>query len=210
MKQTLFHFVSRSLAERFPLLPRLWYNFIGLLLFCLLLLILDHSGETGITVNVKPTDTSAYLNKTITAYPAGTIYLQGQLKISQPTLTQTLLFPGQMTGIDTGTLLCLLAGCFIMIVMLPKLQQEHLFRKDISTILRLLGFLLSVHGIYFLFRTISYLPEEVERMTHHTFTTIRHFPLMVWIELYVGLVLLATAGMFTKAMQLQEEKDLTI
>lgn len=210
MKQTLFYFVSRSLAERFPLLPRLWYNFIGLLIFCLLLLILDHSGEAGITINVRPTDTSAYLNKPVTAYPAGTIYLQGQLKISQPTLTQKLLFPGQFTGIDTGTLLCLLAACIIMVVMLPKLQQEHLFRKDISTTLRLLGFLLSFHSIYFLFRTISYLPEEIEGLTHHAFTSIRYFPLMVWIELYAGLMLLVTAGMFTKAMQLQEEKDLTI
>ncbi|MBI2283419.1 MAG: DUF2975 domain-containing protein [Bacteroidetes bacterium] len=210
MKPTLFHFVSKSLAEQFPLLPRLWQNFIGLLLFCLILMILDYSGEPGITINVKPTDTSAYANKEITPYPGGTVYLQGQLKIAKPTLTQAFLFPGRFTGIDLVTLLCISAGCIIMIIALPKLQQQHLFRKDISSILRLLGFLILFHGVFFLFRTISYLPGEVERLTNHAFTCIRNFPLIIWIELYAGLILLATASIYKKAMQLQEEKDLTI
>lgn len=210
MKPNLFRSVSNSLAEQFPLLPRIWRSFIGLLLFCILLLFLDLTGDNGISVNVQPTDTSMYSSRKVALYPTGTVYLQGQLKIARPTLTQTLLFPGNVTGLDIGTLLCLSAACLIIIFTVPKLQQQHLFRKDITNSFRLLGFLLMFHGIFSLYRSISYLPGEVERLTNHTFTSFRHFPLMIWLELYVSLILLVTASLYKKGMQLQEDKDLTI
>lgn len=210
MQPNLFRSISLSLAEQFPLLPRIRRSFIGLLLFCLLMLFLDLSGDKGISVNVQPTDTSPYLNRNITAYPGGTVHLQGQLTITHPTLTQTLLFPGNVTGLDIGTLLCLTVACVIIIFTVPKLGKQHLFRKDITDSFRLLGFLLMFHAIFSLYRTISYLPEEVEQLTNHAFTSIRHFPLMIWLELYVSLILLVTASLYKKGIRLQEEQDLTI
>jgi hypothetical protein len=67
-----------------------------------------------------------------------------------------------------------------------------------------------IHGVINIYRTVKYIPDKIELLTHHEFTSIRSFPIMIWAELYFSLVILAIAGMYQRGIQLQEEQDLTV
>lgn len=210
MKPNLFRFISNALAETFPLLPRIRRSFWGLLLFCALLMLLDLSSETGVSVVVKPITDSVTVVRPVVTYPSGNIQSQGLLTLDHPTLIQRLMFPGPFTNIDFATLFCMSLASIIIILIVPKLQQQHIFRKDITRAIRMLGWLLTLHGIFSIYRTIVYLPSEVQRLTMDHYNTFPHFPIMIFAELYVAMIVLALAGFYKKGIRLQEEIELTI
>jgi hypothetical protein len=210
MKPNLFRSISNALAETFPLLPRIRRSFWGLLLFCALLMLLDLSSETGVSVVVKPITDSVTVVRPVVTYPSGNIQSQGLLTLDHPTLIQRLMFPGPFTDIDCVTLLCMGLASIIIILIVPKLQQHTVFRKDITMYIRMLGWLLIVHGIFSWYRIAIFLPTEIEKLTAEKYTAITHFPIIVAAELYVAMIVLALAGLYKKGIQLQEEQDLTV
>ena len=211
MKPNLFRSISHSVAERFPLLPRIRRSFWGLLLFCGLFTLVDFSGEDGISVMVKPAEITAHDTALlIKQYAAGAVRAQGLFTINNPTLTQRLLFPGPFSGIDFTTMLAMAIGSVIIVVIVRKLEAQYVFRKDITRLIRLLGYLLMAHGTFTLYRIIGYMPREVASLTNHAYTSIRSFPIMLYAELYVSLTVLAMASLYNKGIQLQKEQDLTI
>lgn len=210
MKPNLFRSISDALAETFPLLPRIRRSFWGLLSFCALFMLLDLSSENGVSVVVKPINDSLTVNQSTVTYPSGNIQSQGLFTLDHPTFVQRLMFPGPFTDIDFATLFCMSLASIIIILIVPKLQQQHIFRKDITRSIRMLGWLLILHGIFSIYRTVEYLPSEVKRLTTQQYNTIPHFPIMICAELYVAMIVLALAGFYKKGVQLQEEQDLTV
>ncbi|MES2004645.1 MAG: DUF2975 domain-containing protein [Bacteroidota bacterium] len=211
MKPNLFRSISNSLAERFPLLPRIRRSFWGLLLFCGLFSLTDLSGENGISISVKPLETTLHDSSVlIKQYAAGAVHAQGLFTIRNPTITQRALFPGPFSGVDFITILCMAIGSVIIIRIIHKLEAKYVFRKDITHLIRLLGYLLMAHGTFTLYRIVGYLPTTVEFLTDNTYTSIRSFPIMLYAELYVSLVVLAMASLYNKGIQLQEEQELTV
>lgn len=209
MNPNLFRSISNSLAEQFPLLPRIRRSFIGLLMFCCIFLWIGLSGE-NITVSVEPIETSPYSHHQIVAYTSGKVQLSGQLTIQHTTLLERLLLSDAKDKFDFFTMLFLAMGSVIIILIIPKLHQQNLFRKDISHSIRLLGYLLMLHGCLSIYRALIYIPEKIELLTHHEFTGYRSFPIIVFAELYFSLIILALAGMYQRGIKLQEELDLTV
>ena len=210
MKPNLFHYISKSLADSFPILPRIRRSFIGLLFFCILALAVDLTEGEGLTIAIKPLKNGPYQNQPVTNYAAGTVHLQGSFTIYHPTIAQKFLFPGSLSGLDFGTLLFMMTVCILILLIVPKLQQQYIFRKDISHFIRILGYLMMLHGVFSIFRTVGYIPNEIERLTNAEFTSQHDFPILIWAELYVSLLVISLAGFYKKGIQLQEEQDLTV
>ena len=209
MNPNLFRSISNSLAEQFPLLPRIRRSFIGLLMFCCTLLLIGLT-EENITVSVEPIENSPYAHHQITAYASGKVQLSGQLIIQHTNLLERLLLSDANSKFDFIALLFMAIGSVIIILIVPKLHQQNLFRKDISNSIRLSGYLLMLHGCLNIYRTLIYIPEKIELLTHHEFTSHRAFPILIGAELYFSLVVLALAGMYQRGIKLQEELDLTV
>jgi hypothetical protein len=202
--------LTDKIAEKFPLLPRIRRSFWGLLLFCILFITIGISNNDGITLAVKPVEYSRYANQGVTSYHAGAVTLGGYFTISNPGLFDKIFLPESTSGLDLFTLLFMAIGSGIIIWMVPKLQQQNLFRKDISNAIGLLGYLLMLHGIISIYRMVSYAPHEIESLTRNEFTTQKTFPIMLWAELYFSLVVIALAHIYQRGMKLQEEQDLTV
>lgn len=209
MKPNLFRSVSNSLAEHFPLLPRIRRSFIGLLMFCCIFLLIGLT-EENITVSVEPIENSPYSHQQIAAYTSGKVQLSGQLIIQHTNLLERFLLSNANSKFDFITLLFMAIGSVVIILIVPKLHQQNLFRKDISNSIRLLGYLLMLHGCLSIYRVLIYIPEKIELLTHHEFTSYRSFPIIVFAELYFSLIVLVLAGMYQRGIKLQEELDLTV
>ena len=210
MKPNLFRSISNSLAEQFPLVPRIRRSFIGLLMFCLLFLSIGFSESKGITMPIVPRESGAYANRSIAIYEGSIIKLGGQLTISDPGFWERLLLPHVITDLDMLTLVFMALASIIIIWMAPKLQQQNLFRKDISNSIRLLGYLIMLHGILSLYRILVYGPGKIESLTHNQFTSQRGFPITVSAELYFSLIVIALGSMYQRGVKLQQEQDLTV
>ena len=210
MKPNLFRSINNALAERFPLLPRIRRSFIGLLMFCIIFILIDLTSDTPVSLPVEPAFLSRYEHATPIVYENVQIN-PGQLTIPNPTILERLLIPSSnSTNVDPLTLFFILIGCVIIIWMVPKLQQQYLFRKDISNAIRSLGYLMILHGTVYIFRMSLYLPNKVRLLTHNDFlSTGNMFPL-VWLEWYFALIVIALGGIYERGVKLQEEQDLTV
>lgn len=207
MKPSIFRSVSDALAESFPLLPRIRRSFFGLMLFSLLLMSMQISTSDHISFPVKQNNLDTTLNR-ISVYEKATISSGYQFTIDNPSLLERLLLPGE--GPDLVTLFVLVVISLIIVRAIPKLQQNNLFRKDISYSLRLLGYVLLAHGVFSLFSELQFIPGIVEQHTNNTFTSIRYFPIVTMAEMYFALVLMAWATIYKRGIKLQEEQDLTV
>jgi hypothetical protein len=207
------HFIRSiydSLGETFPLLPRIRRSFIGLLMFCILFLSIGLSESDGINMPVKSVLDGQYDNQIVATYPSGVVKLGGQFTITNPVFMDRIFLPAVTTDLDMLALLFIAIASIIVIWITPKLQTQHLFRKDISNAIRLLGYLIMLHGVLNIYRIIQYAPARIEALTNHQFTSMRSFPVMQWAELYFALVVIALAGLYKRGMKLQEEQDLTV
>ncbi len=209
MKPNLFRSISNSLAESFPLLPRIRRSFIGLLIFCCTFLLIGLTTEDFI-IYVEPLENTMFAHKDIIAYPAGNIELSGKLVLKNVTIADRILLSSVSTKFDLFTMIFMVIGSVIIILIAPKLHQQNLFRKDISNTIRLLGYLIMLHGVLNTIRIVKYIPEKIEVLTNHQFTNTGTFPNIIWAELYFSLVILALAGMYQRGIKLQEEYDLTV
>lgn len=210
MKPNLFRSVQNALAEQFPLLPYIRQNFIGLLMFSILFILIGYSNEKKLVVAVEPVETSLYFNKPITNYGVDSVLLKGQLEIVNPTFLQKMLIMDASPDYDMFTLIMTAIISIIIIRLLPKLHSRNLFRKDISASIRLLGYLLIFHAMVSYYRTIVYTPGEIGRITNNEFTNHRTFPVLICAELYTAFLVIAIGSAFKKGIQLQQEQDLTV
>jgi hypothetical protein len=97
-----------------------------------------------------------------------------------------------------------------MIVIVPKVYQQNLFRKDISLAIRLLGYLAMVHAFVSIYTKFSYTPNTIEALTNNEFTCSPAIPFLICAEFYFALVIIALAGFYKRGIKLQEEQDLTV
>lgn len=210
MAKTLFRSISDALSEQFPLLPRIRRSFWGLLLFCILLSSIGFSDSSGIAVPVKPKEGSAFFQQKTIGYENAELQTGGLLLINHPNWIERLLLPDSNTQADLLSLLFIAIASILIIVMVGKLQQPALFRKNISQLIRFLAWLVMLHGIISIYRNHAYLPARIETYTHQQFTASVAFPIMIWLELYISLIIFSLASLYEKSIQLQKEQDLTI
>jgi hypothetical protein len=210
MKPNLFRSIYNSLGETFPILPRIRRSFIGLLMLCIIFLSIGLSESDSITMPVKSVFYGQYDNRIVATYPSGVVKLGGQFTIANPVLMDRIFLPSLAIDIDMLTLLFIAIASIIVIWITPKLQTQHLFRKDISNALRLLGYLIMLHGVISIYSIIQYIPARIESLTNHQFTSMRSYPIIQSAELYFALVVIALAGLYERGMKLQEEQDLTV
>ena len=57
---------------------------------------------------------------------------------------------------------------------------------------------------------VVYIPNEIAMLTNHEYVTQNKFPIFVYAEAYMGLLVIAISYMFKRGLQLQEELDLTV
>jgi hypothetical protein len=211
MKPNLFRSISNSLAESFPLLPRIRRSFMGLIMFCLLFFTIGISESEGISMPVKPSDNSPYQKQPVAAYTSGQVKMGGQFTILDPVIADRILLPNLSTDLDMLTLFFIAVASIIIVLIVPKLQQQNLFRKDISNSIRLLGYLVVVHATLSIYRNIYYAPTRIEALTNKEFTAQHHsFPLLFIAELYFSMIIIALAGLYQRGIKLQQEQDLTV
>lgn len=210
MKPSLFRTTWAFLGETFPLLPRIRRSFWGLLLFSILLIISQFPGSDNLHVRIKPVEFGAFSNKTITTYVTGTVQLNGELILSHPTIWQRVMFTNAKTNLDIISLLFIAVISIIIIRITPKVFQSNLFRKDISRSIQLIGYLMILHAIVSIYRTMGYAPAEINRITHNEFTSFITFPILIWAEAYTALIVIAIGSAYKRGIQLQQEQDLTV
>jgi hypothetical protein len=208
MKPNLFRSISNSLAERFPLLPRIRRSFWGLLLFCIMFLLIGF-GRDSLTIPVKAKYESHIQNLPSIVYTGGVV-TPGQLTIANPTILECILLQNETTDVDLLTIIFLAIGSIIIIWMVPKLHDQNFFRKDVSNLIRVLGYLMIVHGLLSIYRIAIYMPSKIEGITNNEFTRESGFPIMVSAEFYFALIVIALAGMYQRGIKLQQEQDLTV
>ncbi len=210
MKPNLFRSISNALAASFPILPRIRRSFVGLLMFCILFFLIGIGESNGINVPVKPMPNTHYNDQQVVTYAAGSIKLAGQFNIVNPDIIERILLSNLTTDLDMLTLIFLAMASIIIILIVPKLQQQNLFRKDISNYIRVLGYLIALHGFLTFYRTVLYTPNKIEALTNNEFTSIRSFPLLIYAELYFSMIVIALAGLYQRGIKLQQEQDLTV
>jgi hypothetical protein len=212
MKPNLFRSISNSLAESFPILPRIKQTFTGLLIFCIVFLLLGIIAGDGITVPVKPMPKSKYADVEVATYNTGSVSSIGDLHIPNPGILEKVLLSNFTTKeLDMITPLFLAIASIIILLIVPKLQQGNLFRKDISNYIRVLGYLMAAHGFLIFYVIQFYAPSKIEAITNNEFTSFKpSFPLFLYAETYFSLVVIALAGFYQRGIKLQEEQDLTV
>lgn len=210
MKPNLFRSVSAAFAQSFPLLPRIRRSFLGMMLFSLLFIVIGFSNSDLITIPVKPFAKDSVERKTKAFYGKAVVYYSHELTIQHPDPFERILLTDPADGIDLVSLFFLFVISLIIVLVIPKLQQNNLFRRDISDALRWLGYLIMAHALLVMYRDIVLIPEIVEGRTDRAFTSIHSFPILMIVESNFALVLLAFASIYKRGVKLQEEQDLTV
>ena len=210
MKPSLFRSIAESLAEAFPLLPRIRRSFIGLLLFCILLMVIGYADNGSVSIAVAPKQLGPYDARQVTTYADANLTLSGQLTFKHPSIWQRLLLTNNYIGVDFFSLLLLSVISIIIILITPKLQQQNLFKKDISNAIRLVGYIIMVHGIVTIYRNTVYTPSQISKLTNDEFTGFTNLPILVIAEMYFALIVIALGSIYKRGIKLQQEQDLTI
>jgi hypothetical protein len=210
MKPNLLRSIANNLFVKDAFYKKIRNYFIGLLGLYTIMGLAGRFSPDGIEIMVQPNTQSVLFNQPVARYQLASLSQAGQLHISKPNLIQLSLFPDKFLGIDLITLLCICMGCLLLILIIPKLQQKMVFRKDISTLIRMLGFLILFHAIFSVYRLIEYIPNEIGILTNHEFVPVRNFPIYAMAEAYISLVVIEVSNMYKSGMQLKEEQSLTI
>jgi len=160
------------------------------------------------TLTVVPTETGT---GTITVYSNATATLKaGSLVVNNPDLI-TLLFSDPGGRASFFTLLVLAIFSMIVIIICPKLSDQHLFRKDISRSIRWMGSLVILDAVIFEFFAKRHINQLVVAITNNQYEwSKRGFNTMVLAEAYIGVVIFAAGVLYHKGVKMREEQDLTI
>lgn len=210
MKPNLFRSIANNLFVEDTFYRKIRYYFIGLMSLYIMMGLAGRLNPDGIEITVQPNTQSVLFNQRVARYQLVSLTQAGQLHILKPSLIQWSLFPDKFLGIDLITLLCICMGCLLIILIIPKLQQKMVFHKDISTLIRMLGFLILFHAIFSVYRLVEYIPNEIGILTNHEFEPVRNFPIYAMAEAYISLVVMAVSYMYKSGMKLKEEQSLTI
>jgi|GEM_PF-6719055 len=168
---------------------------------------IDLGDDQGMHIAVKAADTSSAAARPVAVYAQGKIFA-GNLVIQHPTPAQRFFLNGR-SGTSLFTLMLIAAASIIVIVMTPKFNDQNLFRKDASGLIRILGYLVIFHGIALTFLN-TYEYRIVQEATQQTFNPLSRFPILLWGEMYAGFVIVAIATWYRRGVQLQQEQDLTV
>ena len=210
MKPNLFRSIANNIIKKDAFNRKIKRYFFGLMVLYIILGLFGRFKPDGIEVLVQPNSQMMVAQKDVTAYPACTLKQIGVLHISHPTILQQALFPDTVLGIDLITLLCICLGCILIVLIIPKLNENNLFRNDISILIRILGYLIIFHSVFNIYRMVAYIPNEIAILTNHEYVTQNKFPIFVFAEAYMGLLVIAISYMFKRGLQIQEELDLTV
>ena len=210
MKPNLFRSIANNIIKKDALNRKIKRYFFGLMVLYIILGLFGRFRPDGIEVLVQPNSQMMVAQKDVTVYPACTLKQIGVLHISHPTVLQQALFPDTVLGIDLITLLCICLGCILIVLIIPKLNENNLFRNDISLLIIILGYLIIFHSVFSIYRMVAYIPNEIAMLTNHEYVTQNKFPIFVFAEAYMGLLVIAISYMFKRGLQLQEELDLTV
>jgi hypothetical protein len=210
MKPNLFRSIANNIIKKDALNRKIKRYFFGLMVLYIILGLFGRFRPDGIEVLVQPNSQMMVAEKDVTVYPACTLKQIGVLHISHPTVLQQALFPDTVLGIDLITLLCICLGCILIVLIIPKLNENNLFRNDISLLIIILGYLIIFHSVFSIYRMVAYIPNEIAMLTNHEYVTQNKFPIFVFAEAYMGLLVIAISYMFKRGLQLQEELDLTV
>ncbi len=208
MKRSFFSYFVEAYGNKYPYGPRVRRTLWGLIGFCLLSILVDHCNDK-LFVAALPASGSAYETKTLSTYAQDTVLSHGRLVIAEPTLMQRMFLPNLYADCKLFTLIGMIIASLIIIRMTPKQKGEHLFRRDISGSLHLLGSLIILHAVI-TYAARNYATNEVAALTNGEFTTTPFFPLLLCAEGYAGFIVIAMGTWYKRAVKLQEEKDLTI
>lgn len=206
MPKTLTGVFIEEVEKHFSLLPWLRQSFFGLSLFCVLFLLLDFS-DSDTKIPVVPV--TAITGITDTVLKTDNEVVPGMLQLNKTHWVEYLLLPGKTSQLDAVTLSVLLLLGILLFLLIRKIQGG-LFEKDLTTWIRLPGFLLFLHSIYYIVRYTTWLPQMVETRTHYQFTTFRTFPIVFMLEVYFAFLIIVSASWYRKAMQLQDEQNHTV
>jgi hypothetical protein len=210
MKPNLFRSITNNIIKKDALNRKIKRYFFGLMVLYIILGLFGRFKPDGIEVLVQPNSQMMVAQKDVTVYPACTLKQIGVLHISHPTILQQALFPDTVLGIDLITLLCICLGCILIVLIIPKFNENNLFRNDISLLISILGYLIIFHSVFSIYRMVAYIPNEIAILTNHECVTQNKFPIFVFAEAYMGLLVIAISYMFKRGLQLQEELDLTV
>jgi hypothetical protein len=199
--------IRKNIGYTFPYAPRIRRSFIGLIGFCILTILVTQQDE--FTIWVVPNPDAIEVQKIADSYNAHTLAPGGRVVITDPGLFQHLFIRNNESGANLFTLIMIMIGSAIIAFMMPKMTSQLLFRKDVSGYIQVLGILIIVHALVTMFCTIE-IRKYVKELTHGQFTTPALFPVLLFAEMYMGLVVMAVGAWYKRGVKLQQEQDLTI
>jgi hypothetical protein len=118
---------------------RLRSNFFGLILFCLMFLSISIFDNGAITIPVTPALGSSYQSLPIASFN-NNIITGGILTIQHPSFKQRLLLQNVMNEFNTITLIGFTLFSILMIILIPKIKPNNIFKEDISLILKIASY----------------------------------------------------------------------
>jgi hypothetical protein len=147
------------------------------------------------------------MDKAVASFPGVEIGLLGRLEINQPTFFQTLLNPGSSFSIGVVESLFWIIASIVLLRIIKSIEKSPAFKTDIARMLRIIGLALVLYHLMVITRS-ALLMREVQQLTSEQFTP---FDNTKWpVEFTLGLLLIWVSRIYKKAIQLQQEQDLTI
>jgi hypothetical protein len=199
--------IWKSIGYTFPYAPRIKRSFIGLIGFCILGILVTQQDEFVISVVPNPNFTG--VQNIADSYNGNTLLPGGMFVIKDPGIFQHLFLRNTESGTNLFTLIMIMTGSAIIAFMMPKMTSQLLFRKDVSGYIKALGVLINVHALVTMFYTLE-IRSYVKDLTNGQFTTPGQFPVLLFAEMYMGLVVMAVGTWYKRAFTLQQEQDLTV
>lgn len=185
-------------------------NFWALLVCSLVVLIVKLSSTDTITVPVKPNTFNRDYVFSIANFGPNKI-LAGRLSIEHPTFIQRFLLPNDSGFIDCFTLVGIILCSSFMIILIPKIKESNIFRKDLTRILYLIAVSIILYSFLSVVKDIMYVSSEIKRLTNEQFinqnaTT----PFLFAMFAYIGVMIIRSVKVYQRGFLLQQEQDLIV
>lgn len=186
-------------------------RFFGLFLISFLLIISTSFINESISISVEPTATSKYYGQSIDTINNNIIALTGSLKIKDPTFVQRVLLPTDVTLLNFMKLFAICSFSLFAVILLPKIDAKENFNQDAMMLFKILAWGIIFYIAIDLLRTIFYSKQEVERLSNKQFTVPSDTPILFnMLLLYCSGICFKLSKVYQKAINLQQEQDLTI
>ena len=184
-------------------------NFWALLVISLLFLFMKLNSDGSITVSVKPNTLNTDYSSPVAIFGSNKIYA-GRLTIEHPTLIQKLFLPDELSLSDSFTLLGIIICSGLMIVLIPKIKEPNIFRKDLTRILYILAIGIILYSFLSVVKDDVYVDKEIKFLTNNQFTNQAASPFLYMLFAYIGFIIIRSIKIYKRGLQLQQEQDLTV